>query len=153
MITDWILWFVAAGILVTFEIFTGTFYLLMIAVGLTAGGIAALVGAGDSFQYIAAAVVGATATYALRRSKLGKTQKNNSARDPNVNLDIGQTLVINNWKNDEGGGCTARAMYRGAMWDVELAHGAAAQPGVFTIREVRGSHLIVSNNLSSDNQK
>lgn len=151
--TDWIVWFVVAGIVVTFEIFTGTFYLLMIAVGLTAGGIAALVGAGDSIQYIVAAVVGAAATYALRRSKLGKTHKNSSARDPNVNLDIGQTLVINSWKSDEGGGSTARAMYRGAMWDIELTHGAAAQPGVFIIREVRGSHLIVSNNLSSDNQK
>ena len=32
--TDWIAWFVAAGILVIFEVFTGTFYLLMIAVGL-----------------------------------------------------------------------------------------------------------------------
>ena len=151
--TDWILWFVAAGMLVTFEIFTGTFYLLMIALGFTAGGIVALVGADDSIQYIAAAIVGASATYALRRSKLGKTQKNSSARDPNVNLDIGQTIVINDWRNDERSGYTARSMYRGAMWDVELAHGAAAQPGVFTIREVRGSRLIVSNNLPNDNQK
>jgi hypothetical protein len=37
----------------------------------------------------------------------------------------------------------ARVMYRGAMWDVELAPGQAAAPGVFTIREVRGSRLIV----------
>jgi membrane protein implicated in regulation of membrane protease activity len=149
--SDWISWFVAAGIVVTFELFTGTFYLLMIAVGLTAGGVAAWVGADDSIQYIVAAVVGAAATYALRRSKIGGTQKNNAARDPNVNLDIGQRLVVNNWKNHEGGGCTARAMYRGALWDIELAHGAAAQPGIFTIREVRGSHLIVTNNSSSDN--
>jgi membrane protein implicated in regulation of membrane protease activity len=148
---DWITWFIAAGILVTFEMFTGTFYLLMIALGVTAGGFAAFVGAGDPIQYIVAAVVGAAATYALRRSNLGKAPKNNPARDPNVNLDIGQTLVINEWKDDQGKGCTARAMYRGAMWDVELAHGATAQPGAFLIREIRGSRLIVSNHQTSDN--
>jgi hypothetical protein len=39
----------------------------------------------------------------------------------------------------------ARVMYRGAMWDVELEAGAAAQPGSFIIREVRGNRLIVAN--------
>jgi hypothetical protein len=29
------------------------------------------------------------------------------------------------------------------MWDVELAPGVAAAPGVFRIREIRGSRLIV----------
>jgi hypothetical protein len=36
-------------------------------------------------------------------------------------------------------------MYRGALWDVELAHGARAHAGQFVIREIRGSRLIVSN--------
>lgn len=31
---DWMTWFVLAGVLVVLELFTGTFYLLMIAVGL-----------------------------------------------------------------------------------------------------------------------
>lgn len=147
---DWIGWFVAAALIVMFEIFTGTFYLLMVAVGLTAGGIAALLGAGDSVQYITSALVGIIATYALRRSKFGKIHKNNAARDPNVILDIGQTLVINEWKNDAGKS-SARVMYRGAMWDVDPAHGAIAQSGTFTIQEIRGSRLIVMN-TSSDHQ-
>ena len=144
---DWIVWSVLAGIVVILELFTGTFYLLMIAIGFAAGGLAALAGAGNPLQTIVASVVGVIATYALRRSKLGKSNKTNSARDRNVNLDIGETLTIQEWKQDTDGH-TARVMYRGAMWDVELEHGAQAEPGSFTIREIRGSRLIVANQPS-----
>ena len=34
---DWINWLVAAGVLVVLELFTGTFYLLMMAIGLGFG--------------------------------------------------------------------------------------------------------------------
>ncbi len=147
--TDWIIWFVAAGVVLILEIFSGTFYLLMIAVGLAAGGLGALLGFSDATQYIIAAVVGSVATYALRRSKFGKHQKSDATRDPNVNLDIGQTLTIKEWKT-EGGHCSARVMYRGAMWDVDLLPGATVQAGVFTIREIRGNRLIVTNSPSSN---
>jgi membrane protein implicated in regulation of membrane protease activity len=140
--TDWIVWFTLAGILVIIEMFTGTFYLLMIAIGLAAGGTTALTGVGGNAQLVVAALIGISATTALRRSKLGKDAKSNTARDPNVNLDIGQTLVIDSWN----GKMTARVMYRGAMWDVELEQGGDAQPGLFVIREVRGNRLIVANN-------
>jgi membrane protein implicated in regulation of membrane protease activity len=147
--TDWVAWFVAAGILVIFEVFTGTFYLLMIAVGVAAGGVAAFAGAGEFTQYVVAAVVGVVVTYALRHSRIGKFQNNDSASDPNVNMDVGQTLVVKEWKK-EGSKCSARAMYRGALWDIDLAHGATAEPGEFVIREVHGSRLIVANSISSD---
>jgi membrane protein implicated in regulation of membrane protease activity len=146
---DWIVWFVMAGVMVICEIFTGTFYLLMIAVGLAAGGLAALTGAGNAVQLSIAAIVGMSATYALRRSKLGKRHPVDAARDPNVNLDIGQVLPIEHWSSI-GGTDVARVSYRGALWDAELAHGATAQSGMFVIREIRGSRLIVSN-VVSDN--
>ena len=146
---DWIVWFVMAGVMVISEIFTGTFYLLMIAVGLAAGGLAALAGADNPAQLSIAAVVGMSATYALRRSKLGKRHPMDTARDPNVNLDIGQVLPIEQWSS-KGGADVARVNYRGALWDAELAHGATAQSGMFMIREIRGSRLIVSN-VVSDN--
>ncbi|MFS2021308.1 NfeD family protein, partial [Massilia sp. CT11-108] len=37
---EWMGWLVAAGVLVILELFTGTFYLLMIAIGLAAAAIA-----------------------------------------------------------------------------------------------------------------
>jgi membrane protein implicated in regulation of membrane protease activity len=144
--TDWIIWFLVAGVLVMLEMATGTFYLLMIAFGLIAGGLAALAGAGSSMQFIAAAVVGAAVTFALRASRFGKIYKTDSARDPNVNLDIGQTVTVEEWKSPQDAASTARVAYRGAMWDVELESGGIARPGLFIIREIRGNRLIVANN-------
>lgn len=141
----WMLWLGLAGILVILEMFTGTFYLLMIGVGMAAGGLVAIAGFREELQLLGAAVVGVLATYALRRSKLGRWSRRDVARDPNVNLDIGQTLTVNAWSGGRGETQVARAMYRGTQWDVELEAGGRAEPGLFVIHEVRGSRLIVGN--------
>jgi len=143
--TDWVGWFGLAGLLVILEMFTGTFYLLMIGLGFAAGGLAALGGAAVAVQLLVAAVVGAMTIYALRCSKWGRHETPDVASDPNVNLDIGQVLVIEAWSGVGGEVRTARAMDRGALWDVELAQGGVARPGSFVICEVRGSRLIVAN--------
>ena len=137
--SDWMGWLVAAGVLVVLELFSGTFYLLMIAAGLAAGALAALAGVGVEVQMIVAAVVGVVATTMLHRSRFGHRQRGNAARDPNVNIDIGQRLEVQHWHDGH-----ARVKYRGALWDVELGPGAQAQPGTFKIVEVQGSRLIVS---------
>lgn len=149
--TNWVAWFVLAGVLVAVEIFTGTFYLLMIALGFIAGGITALMGGSLSIQFVLAAFVGVVATYGLRRSRWGRVTRRDANRDPNVNLDIGQTLNVDAWSGSEGEVRTARVMYRGALWDVELEHGATAQPGAHVIRAVHGNRLVVASN-SSKNQ-
>ncbi|MES2536704.1 MAG: NfeD family protein [Pseudomonadota bacterium] len=148
--SNWILWFVLAGVLVILEMFTGSFYLLMIALGLVAGGLAAMAGVPLEWQLVVAAVLGSAATFSLRRSKFGKRRKIDAAGDPSINLDIGQTVVVDIWKNTPDGISTARVMYRGAMWDIALAPGSSARAGTFIIREVRGNHLVVANN-GSDN--
>jgi membrane protein implicated in regulation of membrane protease activity len=136
---DWINWTIAAGVLVVLELFTGTFYLLMIAIGLGFGALAALAGSSGAAQTVAAALVGVLATGLLHRSRFGRPARGNAARDPNVNLDIGQHLRVDEWRGGQ-----ARVMYRGALWDVELGQGALAQAGVFKIVEVQGSRLIVT---------
>jgi membrane protein implicated in regulation of membrane protease activity len=137
MMTAWMIWLVLAGALVILEMFSGTFYLLMIALGMVAGATAAWVGLAAELQVLLAALVGAAATTALRRRR---PRKSDAARDPNINLDIGQSLHVTHWHDG-----TARVTYRGALWDVELAHGAHAQAGQFVICEIRGSRLIVTN--------
>ncbi len=144
---DWMIWLAMAGIVVILEMFIGTFYLLMIALGLAAGALAAFAGLTQEVQLITAAVVGIVATYALRRSRWGRRRATDAARDPNVNLDIGQSVQVEQW---DGTG-SARAMYRGALWDIELAPGEEARPGSFIIREVRGSRLIVSGRRTHNN--
>jgi membrane protein implicated in regulation of membrane protease activity len=136
---DWILWLIAAGILVALELFIGTFYLLMVALGALAGAAIAALRIDIPGQMLAAAVVGIGATVLLRRSRYGRQSKTDAARDPNVNLDIGQSVEVTHWSER-----AARVMYRGALWDVELAPGMPPEPGMFVIREVRGSRLIVS---------
>ncbi len=146
----WIMWMLAAGALVALELFSTIFYLLMVAIGLAVGGVAALFGLDIGWQFLIVALVAVAATYILRRSKFGRRTKVHAERDPNVNLDIGQSLVVDQWKYAPGTAgvadlYTARVKYRGAMWDVELAPSAVTQSWLYVIHEIRGSCLIVGN--------
>ncbi|RZT42016.1 NfeD family protein [Cupriavidus agavae] len=138
--TSYYLWFAAAVVLIIAEMATGTFYLLMIAAGVAAGGLAALVGLDVPFQTLAAAIVAIIAIAALRRTRYGKLRRKDAGTDPDVNLDIGQELDVAAW---DGFG-RARVPYRGADWTVELLPGMDRAPGRFRIVEVRGTTLIVS---------
>ena len=140
---DWMIWIVLAGVLVGAELFTGTFYLLMLALGMIAGGVVAYLGLTPEWQLIVAAAVGIAATVALRRSRFGKLRRQAAERDPNVSMDIGQLIAIDTWQRI-GSAYVARVPYRGALWDVDLESGSNPLPGQFRIREIRGSRLIVS---------
>jgi len=52
-----VLWWIAAGVLVAAELTSGSFYLLMLAMGMSAGALAAHAGLGQPVQFIAAALV------------------------------------------------------------------------------------------------
>jgi len=143
---DWSLWMIAAGATVIMELFSGTFYLLMFALGLTSGALAAVLGFSMAVQTLFAALVGMAATVLLRRSRLvPEASQTEAGSDPNQHLDIGQTVHVPAWQDGK-----ARVQYRGALWDVELEAGASAgasasaESGQYTIREVRGSRLIVA---------
>jgi membrane protein implicated in regulation of membrane protease activity len=138
----WMIWLSLAGIVVILELFSGTFYLLMIAFGLLAGAIAAWLGSIGEVALIVAAIVGAVSTLALHKSRFGWKRNSDARRDPNVNMDIGQSILVQKWQDQGNGKFTARTMYRGAMWDVELQH-SAGFPGVYVIEEVQGSRLLV----------
>ncbi|VVE71107.1 NfeD-like family protein 1 [Pandoraea anapnoica] len=136
------LWFGVAGLIVVLELASGTFYLLMVALGVAAGGVAALLRADGPLQWVVAAIVAGMAVWLLRRSRFGRRRiKVDASADPNTNLDIGQRLHVDGWRPDG----QARAMYRGAEWDVELMPGEAPDAGWFVIREVRGSRLYVAH--------
>ncbi|MFZ6657850.1 NfeD family protein [Undibacterium sp. TJN19] len=138
----WMMWLSLAGLVVIFELFTGTFYLLMISVGLLAGAVVAALQFTTPAQLIVAALVGAAATAALHKSKYGWKGNRDVSRNPDVNMDIGQSLQVNEWKDLGNGKFAARTMYRGALWDVELQH-SAGYPGAYVIEEIQGSRLIV----------
>ncbi|SPB16615.1 NfeD family protein [Caballeronia novacaledonica] len=139
METSGLIWWVAAGALIVAELFTGTFYLLMIALGMIAGGVAHVSGALPHVQMGAAAVIALIAVAALRRSRFGSWKRRDASRDAAVNLDIGATLEVDQWRDGR-----ARAMYRGAQWDVELAPGEIEGARYYRITALDGNRLIVA---------
>ncbi len=139
---DWNLataWWVVAGVLVAAELATGTFYLLMLALGAAAGAVAAHAGMGLAAQIGSAAVLGGGAVVAwhLRRSRQPAALPAQS--NPDVNLDIGGTVQVAHW---EAGG-TARVQYRGSAWDARHAGSGPAHPGPHVIRAIEGTRLVL----------
>ena len=132
-------WWVLAGGLVAVELATGTFYLLMTAVGAAAAALAAHAGLGSSAQFVAAALVGGGATAAWHFKRARQPQSAPAASNRDVVLDIGETLHIEQWQPDG----TARAQYRGAAWAVRYDGEGTPAPGRHRIVALHGSELAV----------
>ena len=139
MVANGLFWWIGAGALVLLELMSGTFYLLMIALGFIAGGLAHLFGAGLEIELLVAALVAIIAVAVLRRSKLGHVTRRDASHDPGVNLDIGETLKVNEWHEGR-----ARALYRGAEWDIELAPGETEGARLYRITAFSGNTLVVA---------
>ncbi len=139
LMADATVWWLATGLVVLLELLTGTFYLLMLAVGLAAGALAAHAQLGLSGQLVVAALVGATTVslaYLRRRRRPGAP----SARaDRSVNLDIGETIHIEAWNSDG----TAQVRYRGAQWTALARPGSSPTPGAHRVAELVGNRLLV----------
>jgi len=133
-------WWVAAGIAVAAELGTGTFYLLMIALGLAAGAVAAHLGLGDSAQIATAAVVGAAATVGWHAYRRRGAPDVPAPWNRDVNLDIGERVHVDAWAADR----TARVNYRGTAWTARLAPGAAPEPGLHHVTAVEGNWLVLT---------
>lgn len=132
-------WFGLAALALIGEIFSGTFYLLLVAVAfVVAGGVAAL-DMGLAAQLVVCAIIIVLGALALRRAGVLKTREDASA-NADVNLDIGQEVNIAAWEADG----TARVWYRGAHWEARAQSGyAPRQTGPHRIIAVRGNQLIL----------
>jgi membrane protein implicated in regulation of membrane protease activity len=137
---DWAtVWWIAAGVLVAAELASGTFYLLMLAVGAIAGALAAHLGAGLTSQVLSAALLGGAAVvgWHLKRSRMPAVLPATS--NPDVNLDIGQSVQVEAWTPDG----LAKVQYRGAAWQARFIGSTPAQSGRHVIRAVEGSCLLL----------
>ena len=140
---DWnaaMFWWLAAGVLVAAELATGTFYLLMVAVGCVAGALAAHAGLGSTGQVATAALLGAACTAGWHFKRARSPRSAPADRNSDVNIDIGQTLQVDAWAADG----TARVPYRGAAWSVRYAGSGTPAPGEHVIVAVQGSQLRVA---------
>ena len=132
-------WLVAIGLGIA-EMFTGSFYLLVLAAGGAGAGIFAALGFGMVAQLLCAAVISAAGAALVRGLRPLRNEPMPSQRNPDVNLDIGQSVQVEQW--DASG--RARVPHRGALWDAELMPGEPAVPGRHVIREIQGSRLRLS---------
>ena len=133
------LWWLAAGALIAVELVTGTFYMLMIAIGLAAAALSAHAGFASPWQWGIAALVGGGSILVWRYIKRAQPQVAPARANSDVNMDIGETVHVDAFNDD--GTCSVR--YRGAHWDAALAAGESAGSGSYTISEVVGSRLIL----------
>lgn len=133
------LWWLVAGVMVAVELASGTFYLLMLALGAAAAAVAAHAGASLRTQLVVAALVGGGAVTAwhLRRMRQPAAPPTEANRD--VNLDIGTRVQVPEWNADG----TARVAYRGATWSVRHSGSDAPRPGAHVIVAVTGSELML----------
>jgi membrane protein implicated in regulation of membrane protease activity len=133
------LWLLTIGALVAAELATGTFYLLMLALGATAGALAATAGLDVRAQIITASAVGGGAVVLWYFVRKLRPRAQPAASNADVNIDIGQRLQVPAW--DEGG--TARVSYRGASWAVRHAGAGSPAPGEHVIVALDGNELRV----------
>jgi membrane protein implicated in regulation of membrane protease activity len=137
--TDATVWWLLAGGLVAVELVVGSFYLLMLALGLAAAALAAHAGVGITGQYAVAAVVGSAAVIAWYFIKRRRPEDPSVRSLRSVNLDVGETIQVDAWQADG----TASVQYRGAQWTAVLAEQQSAQAGLHRIAELKGNRLVL----------
>ena len=135
------IWWLLAGASVAIELATGTFYLLMISLGLMAGALASHFGLPLTGQIITAAIVGGGAVALWHWQSMRRPQALPASANRDVHIDIGEPVQVEQWNTDG----TATVKYRGANWTAILATPAleASATGLFRIKELIGNRLVI----------
>ena len=132
------IWWLLAGAAVGIELITGTFYLLMLAVGLAAAAIASHLGLPLTWQLVTAAVVGGGAValwHYMRGEQPGKLPAQSNA---DVHIDIGEIVLVDAWNADG----TTSVKYRGSNW-AAITHSPMPTMGQYRIKELQGNRLVL----------
>lgn len=137
--SDATVWWLLTGALVAVELFVGSFYLLMLAVGSAAAALAAHAGLGAVGQYTVAATIGSAAVVLWYQIKKRRPEDPSVRSLRSVNLDVGETIQVDTWNADG----TASVKYRGAQWTAIMTSGQAGQVGLHRVCELQGNRLVL----------
>jgi len=133
----YIAWAILGFVLVIAELFTGTFYLLMLGVAAFGASVAAGLGQAFPVQSIVAGAVAAAGAYAVHNWRA------RDARQQMKAVDAGQPASFENWVDRDAR--LARVRYRGASWEARVEGGEAPEPGaVVYVVATQGSTLQVT---------
>jgi membrane protein implicated in regulation of membrane protease activity len=144
---DWstsTLWWIATGVLVAAELATGTFYLLMLAIGTVAAAIGAWLGLGLNGQMAVAAIAGGGAVALLYWRRRGNPAAPPAHANRDVNLDIGETVRVERWNMDG----STQVSYRGALWSAQYLGKDIPSAGPHVIGAVQGNRLMLQRSPS-----
>lgn len=144
---DAMFWWVAAGVLIGAEMFTGTVYLLVIALGAAAGAVAAHLQLNPTLQMTIASAVGMAGVLIwflwCSRKKPAQLAQLAAEASPNATLnrlDIGGVVLVQTWMRDG----TTSVSYRGTIWSAIAADPAAQQqPGRHVVIDIRHNQLVL----------
>ncbi len=133
--SDTTIWWLVTGGLVAAELMSGTFYLLMLAIGATAAALAAHLGFGLTVQVVTAALIGGSAAVLWRQRNLQRELQ----APTELHLDIGETVEVSAW--DSHG--TTQVKHRGAQWTAICPSSSDPTPGTYRIQAIQGSRLVL----------
>lgn len=135
------LWWIVAGFFVSLELLTGSFYLLMLAVGAASGAAVAMLGGDQATQMVTAALVGGGSVCLWHRKLLrrGMLPVDDYTSTGLGSLDVGEEVNVSTWHPDG----TARVHYRGSDWMARY-HGAhVPASGRHRIRAIESNYLVL----------
>jgi membrane protein implicated in regulation of membrane protease activity len=138
------IWWLLAGVCVALELATGTFYLLMLALGMAAGAVSAHLGFGSTNQLVVAALFGGGCTLAWHWLRPNK-KTDNQTTNQDVHLDIGAAVNVEAWDASQA----TSVVHRGASWSAKsnqqgLQGGAMLEVGLHRIVAVESNTLVLS---------
>jgi membrane protein implicated in regulation of membrane protease activity len=136
--TPWTIWIALAALSAAMEMITGTFYLLVAALGAGAGAMVAYAGLSIAVQIGVAAVVSLAGWGLLYQFGPQQSRKDHRS-NPDVNPDIGATVRLAHIKHD-----AAVVEYRGALWAAEVENGPPDLHQNYVIIRVEGAKLILA---------
>jgi membrane protein implicated in regulation of membrane protease activity len=137
LLEPYMLWAIAGLVLAIVEIFSGTFYLVMLGIAAFGGAVAAYFGLGFPAQSLVAAALAAAGCYGVYEHRV-----RNAARRM-APVDAGQRASFEQWIDRRAR--LARVQYRGASWEARVTGDDALDTGaVLYVQDTRGNTLDVS---------
>lgn len=133
------IWWLVTGLAVGLELVTGTFYLLMLAVGSAAAALAAHAGASFPVQLVVGALVGCSAVVVWHQIRKRRPSYASVRSLRSVNLDIGETVMVDAWQPDG----TTNIRYRGANWTGIHREDVIPAAGMHKVSELVGNRLLL----------
>ena len=132
-------WFIAAALILIFELFVGTIYLLVVSAALFGAGLAELLFASTTISVLTAAVLAAVGIW-WAKGWIRRHRRAPEVEAARSDLDVGQTVqIVRHLHTDR-----YEVFYRGAQWQAQaLNQAAVAEPKSGVISGKNGNILLI----------